>query len=158
MATPLSKIYFDDKPVKLGEDAARPTLARIVRAGGKSPNRVDVVVLRSPKDEAGHLLNPHELIDRTVEPAKPIYLRSVPKLLQAPAAMANNDAVIAQLGRDPADRQAESNARARRRDEAQGLAEDEAEERQEEEREQEDVLQDEPEDAEHAKEDDELKG
>ena len=106
MKDALSRIYFDDLPVKLLGDESRPPLDRIVRAGGKIPGQVDVLVLTSPQDQKGHVLAPGEIIDRTVEPTKPIYLRSVPKPMQGPAPMANRDAVISQLGRDPAERQA----------------------------------------------------
>ena len=130
MKDALSRIYFDDLPVKLLGDEPRPPLDRIVRAGGKLPGRVDVVVLASPKDETGHVLAPGEIIDRTVEPTKPIYLRSVPKTVDA---------------------------RMRKRAEVQALAEAEAEERQEEDREQESSMQDEQEDMEQSQEDEEMK-
>lgn len=79
MKDALSRIYFDDLPVKLLGDESRPPLDRIVRAGGKVPGHVDVIVLSSPKAKTGPVLAPGEIIDRTVEPAKPIYLRSVPR-------------------------------------------------------------------------------
>lgn len=168
MKDALSRIYFDDLPVKLLGDESRPPLERIVRAGGKVPGHVDVIVLASPKDEKGHVLAPSEIIDRTVEPAKPIYLRSVPKAepfeeLDAPvkpvvltsrapvpdvpatpmAPLEGVDPVISQLGVDPAERLA---ALRRKRAEDQARAESEAEERQEEDREQESALQDEDDD------------
>lgn len=118
MKAALSRIYFDDKPVKLMDDESRPSLDSIVRAGGLSPGRVDVVVLAARRDPSGHVLRPGEVIDRTVEPAKPIYLRSVPKALPADGPATNRDAVIAQLGTDPAERKAGRDRRLRERDDA----------------------------------------
>lgn len=174
MKDALSRIYFDDLPVKLLGDESRPPLDRIVRAGGKVPGRVDVLVLQSPDDRKGHVLAPGEIIDRTVEPAKPIYLRSVPRAKPAEAQAgavapvvltsraprppsfagapplaptAGGDPVIAQLGADPAERLAAvKKAERLRREEQQATAEAEAGERQEEDREQESALQDEDDD------------
>lgn len=83
MKEQLSKVYFDDKPVVLMGDESRPRLSRIVRAGGKRPDHVDVLVLNSPADMIGQRVAPNEIIDRTAEPTKPIYLRSVPKARDA---------------------------------------------------------------------------
>lgn len=80
MKEQLSKVYFDDKPVVLMGDESRPRLSRIVRAGGKRPDHVDVLVLNSPADMIGQRVAPNEIIDRTAEPTKPIYLRSVPRV------------------------------------------------------------------------------
>lgn len=75
----LSKVYLDDYPVTLMGDEAQPPLERIVRAGGKDPGRVDVVYLTSPADRKGRVVDPAEIVDRTAEPTRPIYLRSIPK-------------------------------------------------------------------------------
>lgn len=176
MKDALSRIYFDDLPVKLLGDESRPPLDRIVRAGGKVPGHVDVLVLESPQDKKGHVLAPGEIIDRTVEPAKPIYLRSVPKphpleplaapvdpvVLTSrappttPAAGADPGSPVAPMAPlddvDPVISQlgvdpAERLAALRlRRAEDQAAAEAEAEERKEEDREQESALQDEDDD------------
>lgn len=173
MKDEFSPIYFDGQPIKLLGDEARPPLSRIVRAGGHMPGRVDVQVLSSPKDLSGHLLPPGEVIDRTVEPSKPIYLRSVPRA-EAPAkATPKGDPVINQLGTEPryltevkatepagagvaarvgppiADAEAMAVADA----EATAVAEAAAEERQEEDREQEGQAQDDAEDEDDARED-----
>lgn len=119
----LSRVFLDGYPITLMGDEAVPPLWRIVRAGGKHPDRVDVLYLTSPNDLRGRPVSGEELIDRTVEPARPIYLRSVPRDVRpiytvhdepadpwtasdAPSStpkgpMANADPVIAQLGRDP---------------------------------------------------------
>jgi hypothetical protein len=76
----LSNVYLDDYPVTLMGDEAQPPLWRIGRAGGKDPGRVDVVYLTSPRDRIGRVVQPSEIVDRTAEPARPIYLRSVPKV------------------------------------------------------------------------------
>lgn len=126
MKDALSKIYFDDRPVQLLGDESRPRLERIVHAGGKSPEAVDVLVLAARKDKTGHLLRAGEVIDRTVEPAKPIYLRSVPKVphpgVPMGAPLPEKDAVIEQLGLDPAERKAGRDRRMRERDEADAFA------------------------------------
>jgi hypothetical protein len=181
MKDALSRIYFDDLPVKLLGDESRPPLERIVRAGGKVPSQVDVLVLASPKDKKGHVLAPGEIIDRTVEPAKPIYLRSVlkapplgvaetpvdpvvltagqpaPEVAPVVPLASNVDPVISQLGVDPAEHLAARKAAAQvRRLDDQAKAE--AEERQEEDREQESALQDEDDDLRQEQEDKEAEG
>lgn len=116
----LSRVYLDDYPVTLMGDEAQPPLSRIVRAGGKDPSDVEVVYLTSPADRHGRRVGPDEIIDRSAEPTRPIYLRSVPRPHGPPAglrdlarptgddvrrlggAMPNVDPVVAQLGRDPA--------------------------------------------------------
>lgn len=181
MKDEFSPIYFDGQPIKLLGDEARPPLSRIVRAGGHVPGRVDVQVLSSPKDLSGHLLPPGEVIDRTVEPSKPIYLRSVPRA-EAPAkATPKGDPVINQLGTAPryltevkatepagagvaarvgppiADAEgmavADAETMAVADAEAMAVAEAAAEQRQEEDREQEGQAQDDAEDEDDARED-----
>lgn len=118
----LSKVYLDDYPITLMGDEATPPLSRIVRAGGKRPDDVDVLFLRSPSDAKGRPVGPEEVIDRAAEPTRPIYLRTVarggkpihtadpghalsrPDLRKAfapTAPMPNVDPVIAQLGGAP---------------------------------------------------------
>ena len=119
---PLSRVYLDDYPITLMGDEATPPLSRIIRAGGKKPDRVDVVYLTSPSDRNGRVVDPETIIDRTAEPARPIYLRTIPRPAapalaagripdlsppDAPSAptsrapMPNVDPVIAQLGGAP---------------------------------------------------------
>lgn len=76
---PLSRVYLDDYPITLMGDESTPPLSRIIRAGGKWPDRVDVVYLTSPADKRGRRVDAEEIIDRTAEPTRPIYLRTVPK-------------------------------------------------------------------------------
>ena len=115
----LSRVYLDDYPITLMGDEATPPLSRIIRAGGKKPDRVDVIYLTSPADRKGRAVDPETIIDRTAEPTRPIYLRTLPKAkpvltadrpetalsgpdpsvpLTSRAPMANVDPVIAQLG------------------------------------------------------------
>lgn len=117
----LSRVYLDDVPVTLMGDEATPELSRIIRAGGKRPDRVDVVYLTSPADRKGRLVQSDEVIDRAAEPTRPIYLRTVPREgkpirtvteedpwppdapsgLTSRDPMSNVDPVIAQLGGEP---------------------------------------------------------
>jgi hypothetical protein len=177
----LSKVYLDDSPVALPLDEAAPPLSRIVQAGGQRPDAIDVVLLASPSDKKGRLVEFDEVIDRAAEPTRPIYLRTVPHdvkpIYAVGPARPNQDPVIAQLGADPvrpphepavfrapsqfpksadpgATGAGKKNQRlAARRAEAQARAEAEAEQRQEEERNHEDALQDEVEAAQDADED-----
>ena len=163
MKDALSRIYFDDIPVKLLGDEARPPLDRIVRAGGKVPADVDVIVLTKPKDRTGQRLPDGEIIDRTVEPGKPIYLRSVKKRTLDPAGdqPLNIDPVIAQLGLAPRlapDDPFAAALRQSKQADRQAIAEAEAEERKEEDREQDDNLQDEQEDLRQSDEDRDTQG
>jgi hypothetical protein len=117
----LSRVYLDDVPITLMGDEATPELSRIIRAGGKRPDRVDVVYLTSPADRKGRLVHSDEVIDRAAEPTRPIYLRTVPREgkpirtvtdddpwppdppseLTSRDPMPNLDPVIAQLGQEP---------------------------------------------------------
>src|SRR5688572_21823358 len=118
----LSRVYLDDYPVTLMGDESAPPLSRIVRAGGKRPDYVDVVLLASPHDRKGRPVESEEIIDRAAEPTRPIYLRTIPhdvkpiytarpgRGLSPPDArpsspgdpdMPNVDPVIAQLGAKP---------------------------------------------------------
>jgi hypothetical protein len=117
----LSRVYLDGVPVTLMGDEATPELSRIIRAGGKRPDRVDVVYLTSPADRQGRRVHVDEVIDRAAEPTRPIYLRTVPREgkpirtvseddpwppdtpaeLTPRDPMPNLDPVIAQLGQEP---------------------------------------------------------
>lgn len=79
---PLSRVYLDDYPITLMGDESTPPLSRIIRAGGKRPDKVDVVYLTSPADEKGYPVGAEDIIDRTAEPARPIYLRTVPRIVK----------------------------------------------------------------------------
>lgn len=119
----LSRVFLDGYPITLMGDEAVPPLSRIVRAGGKHPDRVDVLYLTSPSDLKGRPVGPDELIDRTIEPTRPIYLRTATRDVRpiytahpepaevwsrsdSPSStpkgpMPNIDPVIAQLGQAP---------------------------------------------------------
>ncbi|MEA3167046.1 MAG: hypothetical protein QOJ26_1930 [Thermoplasmata archaeon] len=121
MKDKLSRVYLDDYPITLMGDESTPPLSRIVRAGGKHPDRVDILLLNSPSAIDGPRIGPEEIIDRTAEPTRPIYLRSVPKDGGKPIATVfpgpdepaerkrptphtpgpNADPVITQLGSEP---------------------------------------------------------
>jgi hypothetical protein len=160
MKDEFSPIYFDGQPIKLLGDEARPPLSRIVRAGGQVPGRVDVQVLASLKDVSGHVLPPGEVIDRTVQPSKPIYLRSVPRATPEAEAAPKGDAVINQLGTAPRYltkakpvEPAGTDAPAAEAEAFLAVAEAAAEERQEETREQEGQAQEDDEEEDDARED-----
>ena len=171
-------VYLDDYPVTLMGDESAPPLSRIVRAGGKRPDYVDVELLASPSDKKGRIVELDEIIDRAAEPTRPIYLRTIPHDVKpiytadpghalsrpdvraaiAPdPAMPNVDPVIAQLGakaprdRDP-HRPAKKSDQAEKADKL-ATAEAEAEQRQEDDRNHEDTLQDEAEAVQEADED-----
>jgi hypothetical protein len=91
MKSQLSRVYFDGQPVTLMGDEAAPPLSRIIRAGGKAPKDVDVLYLTSPADSVGHIVGAEEIIDRSAEPTRPIYLRSVPKGSRKPIHTALGD-------------------------------------------------------------------
>ena len=178
----LSKVYLDDYPITLMGDEATPPLSRIVRAGGKRPDDVDVVFLTSPSDGQGRPVEADEIIDRAAEPTRPIYLRTiaregkpihtadpghalsrpdVQKALGVTSLKPDVDPVIAQLGGPasaeplrPVDRGTHEEAVFRSPSQlAQLEAESEAEQRKEDERNQEDALQDEQEARQQADED-----
>lgn len=112
MKDELSPVYLDGNAVDLLGDEARPRLSRIVQSVGKRPDRFDVRWLASPFDAKGLTLGRDEVIDRTLEPTKAIYLRSEPHLAKLAGTDPGNasthvepdkapkapDAVIAQLG------------------------------------------------------------
>ncbi|MHB8632905.1 MAG: hypothetical protein ACYDBQ_02895 [Thermoplasmatota archaeon] len=79
MTDELSALYLDNMPVKLLGDESRPRLERIVRAVGKKPDHIEVRLLTSAGDSTGRVVEAAEIIDRTLAPDRPIYLRSMPK-------------------------------------------------------------------------------
>lgn len=86
MKNEFSPVYLDDVPITLMGNEARPRLSRIVQAGGKRPDDVVVRWLMSSSDPTGRVLDPQEIIDRTVEPTQAIYLWSVSRPGRDPTA------------------------------------------------------------------------
>lgn len=68
----LSTVYLDRQRVGLMGDP-KPMVAKVVIAGGRLPAEVQVERSQSP-DVAGTPVDLEEIIDRTADPAKPIYL------------------------------------------------------------------------------------
>ena len=68
----LSTVYLDNQRIGLMGDP-RPVVAKIVAAGGRAPHAVQVLRSRSP-DSAGTPVQLDDVIDRTAEPTKAIYL------------------------------------------------------------------------------------
>jgi len=167
MTNEFAPVYLNDVPVTLMGDEARPPLSRIVQASGQRPEDVQVRWLKSASDPTGPLVQPDDIVDRTAEPTKPIYLWSTPAPARSTKTAARaGDRIIAQLGRPPivADPlQAPEMPdepevrpilfRGAKRAEAAAAAEAEAEQRQEDQREAQDILQDEQEDLDHEYED-----
>lgn len=78
MKTPaLATVYLDNASVGLMGDPL-PRVSKIVAAGGKQPGSVQVVRARSATDQRGEPLRMDDVIDRTAEPTRAIYLRSKP--------------------------------------------------------------------------------
>ncbi|HUR62226.1 MAG TPA: hypothetical protein VM286_07690 [Candidatus Thermoplasmatota archaeon] len=73
----LAPIYLDNQPVSLLGDP-RPQVAKVVAAMGKHPERFDVRRLDSPAG-SGLLVDLEDILDRTAEPTKPIYLTTIEK-------------------------------------------------------------------------------
>ena len=73
----LATVYLDEEAVGLMGDP-RPKVSKIVAAGGKRPESVQVLRGLSATDLRGKPLRLDDTIDRTVEPARPIYLTSKP--------------------------------------------------------------------------------
>lgn len=87
MKTPaLATVYLDDASVGLMGDP-RPRVSKILAAGGKQPGTVQVVRTQSAHDKKGEAVGMEDVIDRTLEPTRPIYLRSRPNAVsvEAPA-------------------------------------------------------------------------
>jgi hypothetical protein len=77
MPPTLAPVYLDNQPVSLMGDP-RPHVAKVVAAMGKHPERFDVRRLDSPTD-SGNVVDLEDVIDRTTEPTKAIYLTTVEK-------------------------------------------------------------------------------
>lgn len=74
MTTPnLAPLFLDDQPVPLTD--AKPQLHAILDAAGK-PEATQVQWLSSPSATKGRMLRAEEVVDRTAQPTKPIYLTS----------------------------------------------------------------------------------
>lgn len=73
----LATIYLDNERIGLMGDP-QPPVSKIVAASGKRPAAVQILRGLSPTDLRGKPLRPEDLIDRTSEPTRPIYLTSKP--------------------------------------------------------------------------------
>ncbi|HUR24442.1 MAG TPA: hypothetical protein VM327_00315 [Candidatus Thermoplasmatota archaeon] len=71
----LAPVYLDDQPITLQD--AQPKVSAILSAGGK-PETTDVKWLQQPNTQ-GKALRSEEVLDRTTDPSKPIYLTSTSK-------------------------------------------------------------------------------
>lgn len=88
MKTPaLATIYLDDERVGLMGDPM-PRVSKIVAAVGKRPDSVHVLRVQSAHDLRGQPVRLDDVIDRTAEPTRPIYLTSKPKAPGASVARA----------------------------------------------------------------------
>ncbi len=72
----LATVYLDNEPVGLMGDP-RPRVSKIVVAGGKRPELVQVLRARSANDPGGQPVGLEEVIDRTAEPTVAVYLTCV---------------------------------------------------------------------------------
>lgn len=78
MKTPaLATVYLDNAPIGLMGDP-KPRVSKIVAAGGKRPEDLQVLRALSATDLRGKPVQLEDIIDRTAEPARPIYLTSKP--------------------------------------------------------------------------------
>lgn len=78
MKTPaLATVYLDNESIGLMGDPM-PRVSKIVAAGGRRPESVQVLRAQSATDQRGTPLKLEDVIDRTAEPARPIYLTSKP--------------------------------------------------------------------------------
>lgn len=74
---PLAPVYLDNERVRL-RGAAHPRVREVVAASGRAADRFDVVLLRDgAAPDAGTLVGPDDVLDRTNEPTRPIYLTCV---------------------------------------------------------------------------------
>lgn len=79
MKTPtLAPVYLDNEPVSLMGDP-KPQVSKVIAATGKRPEKFDIKLLHSQTDTEGKQIDLDYVIDRTEEPAKPIYLTCVEK-------------------------------------------------------------------------------
>jgi hypothetical protein len=69
----LAPVFLDNQPVNLKEP--KPKVSAVLSASGK-PETTDVKWLKFQTDKTGQSLRSEEIVDRTADPAKPIYLTS----------------------------------------------------------------------------------
>lgn len=69
----LAPVFLDNKPVSLKDP--RPKLSAILSASGR-PETTDVKWLQFQPNTPGKSLRSEEVLDRTTDPTKPIYLTS----------------------------------------------------------------------------------
>jgi len=72
----LAPVYLDNKPISLKD--AKPKVSAILSAMGK-PETTDVKWLQFQPNSQGKALRSEEVLDRTTDPGKPIYLTSTAK-------------------------------------------------------------------------------
>lgn len=72
----LAPVFLDNKPISL-EDP-KPKVSAILSASGQ-PETTDVKWLQFQPNTQGKALRGEEVLDRTADPSKPIYLTSTPK-------------------------------------------------------------------------------
>jgi hypothetical protein len=102
MKTPaLATVYLDNERVGLMGDPM-PRVSKVVAALGKRPDSVHVLRVQSPHDLKGQPVGLEDVIDRTAEPTRPIYLTSKPKAPTAGAARAGMHAPPAVAIESPA--------------------------------------------------------
>lgn len=78
MKTPaLATIYLDLARIDLMGDP-RPHVFKVIIAAGKDPEGLQVLRKQAPDDVHGTPVQAEEILDRTAEPAQPIYLTSKP--------------------------------------------------------------------------------
>jgi hypothetical protein len=69
----LAPVFLDNKPVSLNDP--KPKLSAILSASGK-PDTTEVKWLQFQPNTPGKSLRSEEILDRTTDPSKPIYLTS----------------------------------------------------------------------------------
>lgn len=78
----LKPVFLDNQNVGLMGDP-KPKVAKVVAATGKKPENFRVTLLQSEKDTQGKAVALDFVLDRTLEPGKPIYLLSVNSAAEA---------------------------------------------------------------------------
>jgi hypothetical protein len=73
MTDNLAPVYLDNKPINLKDP--KPKVSAVLSAGGK-PETTDVKWLQFQPNTQGKSLRSEEVLDRTTDPTKPIYLTS----------------------------------------------------------------------------------
>jgi hypothetical protein len=76
MTDNLAPVYLDNKPINLKDP--KPKVSAVLSAGGK-PETTDVKWLQFQPNTQGKSLRSEEVLDRTTDPSKPIYLTSTAK-------------------------------------------------------------------------------